>query len=291
MNSRLYQEHYREEWQRRTEIESTYNLPVTVFTVLGGAIFLLARGHRFNSEPVSLAFFGLIAAAALFYVMAVANLVRSMYGYTYERIPTSKQLGDHYDALVRFHVNAGRTERDAHKDFESYVNARYAQATDVNTWNNVSKSEFLHQSNRWLIAAFAAVGLASLPALYHAQAQAEEAQLVQLSGPIIVQEQVSEVATSPEGRSPPPQPPQPAAATVLEPPQSPAIISEPSEVVMSPEEKNPQPPPATEQPSQAPPKPEGPPNIKVREGKQPEKPEGPRNIEVFEPQTPKGRPR
>lgn len=60
---------------------------------------------------------------------------------------------------------------------------------------------------------------------------------------------------------------------------------------MSPEEQKPEPSPAPQSQPVAPQKPEGPPNIKVREGKQPEKPEGPRNIETFEQQSPKGRPK
>jgi hypothetical protein len=259
MNSQLYQEHYQEEWRRRAEIEATYNLPVTVFTVLGGAIYLMIRGQSDDHLSGVLASVSLVGAA-VFYVAALRYLVRSMYGYTYQRIPTARQLGSYYDELVKFHEAAGRTERDAHVDFESYLNDRYAEATEVNSRNNISKSEFLHRGNQWLIGTLSAVILAAIPALYHAHSHTDEPQVVEIGSVVQIEQrggpEVSTKQSSDEGSGSEQQPQQ-------QPPQEPP------------------------QPAEQPQKPVGPPNIEVHEGQQPQKPVGPENIEVREEQRPK----
>src|SRR5262245_42324493 len=119
MNSDVYKGLYEAESSRRTDIESSLSTPVTALTVLGGALYYLSTGVEFINDSATWALVAALAGSLGFYTCSLYYYLRAWHGYEYQRIPTSKKLGAHYQDLLDYYATYGGQPRDAFRDFKA----------------------------------------------------------------------------------------------------------------------------------------------------------------------------
>lgn len=145
---------YEKEWGRRKDVEGGLNVPIGILSLIATATAYLARSFRYEWDVQTLSFVAMLAGVASAFVLAVVYLMRVLHGFTYKAMPTPRELNEHEEQVLAYYKGGDR----AKVAFEDYLKQRYAEATEVNFWNNVSKSEYLYRAHRaivWLLILFA----------------------------------------------------------------------------------------------------------------------------------------
>ncbi len=147
----LYKEHYFFEINRRHQLTSQLSIPIGILTVLGGLSAYIVKNNFMCSDDKKLLFAVLLSISSLFFIITIYYLIRSYYGYTYRFIPSPKDINDYKKQLSDYHKKLGSSEEKVELELEEFLIERYAIAAHENTWNNDSKSVFLHKANTALI--------------------------------------------------------------------------------------------------------------------------------------------
>ena len=147
MNRDIYKEHYQFEWDHRTHLTSSLNIPIAVATVIGSALAVMVRGFSYQADLTTNLFIVLIVLSATSIVVAIFFLFRALHGYEYQRIPIPSVLKNYYDELVQWHESNGSNNLTAEKEFDEYLNQKYAEAVENNSINNKRKSGYLYRTN------------------------------------------------------------------------------------------------------------------------------------------------
>jgi hypothetical protein len=147
----LYKEHYFFEINRRDQLTSQLSIPIGILTILGGLGAYLANTISICSKDMKIVFIAILAISTLFFIITIYYLIRSYYGYTYRYIPTPKEIDDYRKQLKEYHERVGNSEEQVIIEIKEFLTERYAISTHKNTWNNDSKSGFLHKANKALI--------------------------------------------------------------------------------------------------------------------------------------------
>lgn len=158
-----YKEFYEHEWQRREQLQSAANTPISVITLAGGGLLLMAKGFETDKPVLFWVFWILAATAACLVGAATYWVIRSLHGFEYERIPYASDLAA-YDEQVQQHYRRVGLPGLAPAAFEEYLTRRYIEATDANARNNLRRGDFLHSANRFLVYALSATAIAAVPA-------------------------------------------------------------------------------------------------------------------------------
>jgi hypothetical protein len=165
MNRDIYKEHYQFEWDHRTHLTSSLNIPIAVATVIGSALAVMVQSFSYQADLTTNLFIVLIVLSATSIVVAIFFLFRALHGYEYQRIPTPSVLKNYYDGLVQWHESNGSDSLTAKKEFNKYLHQRYAEAVEKNSINNKRKSGYLYRTNLTLAISLLFVGLSSAPFL------------------------------------------------------------------------------------------------------------------------------
>ena len=88
-----------------------------------------------------------------------ALLVRGIY----ERIPWPSQIRAYHDGLVQYYMVSGGGVEEADREFGSFLDQRYIEATDRNSQNNVQRGALLYSANEWVVITLVLMALAALP--------------------------------------------------------------------------------------------------------------------------------
>ena len=148
MDHSTCQELYFHEWQRKEEISAASALPVALLSAFLGADVFLIRGFEYEGGWSTNSFLVLIAVSVVVQLIAAWWIIRSYYGYWYERIPATRVLLKYKSDLIKYYEQTGGTAEEAEKEFESYYVERLAEATDSNRDNNLKAGDALHNATR-----------------------------------------------------------------------------------------------------------------------------------------------
>jgi hypothetical protein len=112
-------------------------------------------------------------------MLTVYMLIRSFYGYVYQRIPFPSQFLAYHEGL-KAHYGALGTPGLADQEFDLYLRGQYVEAGDRNSVHNVNRGEYLHQGNRALILSLCALVGCAVPHVLAVRQSKPEPQQIQL---------------------------------------------------------------------------------------------------------------
>ena len=147
----LFRQLYEDELRFREHLRTATSLPVGLMALLGGALAYLARGVRVQNDFVSWGFLTALAAAVYYFLRTAYFLIRGYHGYTYQRIPSPAQLKRYRDELREYYVSIGEPPERAASEFAEFLDARYCEAAEKNTYANLAKSENLFRATSALV--------------------------------------------------------------------------------------------------------------------------------------------
>lgn len=193
MKLELSKDLFKESWSRRDQLTGSVGTPITVLTGLGGAIALLVANFEGSSSCRTYLFAGAVALAIGGLVAATYFVVRSYHGYVYQEIPNAVDLDQHCTALHEYHRGAGNPPAIADTEFDEYLSARFVEAADVNSRNNVSKAAFLYRASQSLIFAIICTAAATVPWAIGQIGRSPKSQRVTIDTPIRLQSPTGDI--------------------------------------------------------------------------------------------------
>lgn len=167
----LYQEMYKNEFDRRDKLTSQINIPVIVTTVIFGAFTYSIQhiGAVQSTIPMVIAIIAFIVLVASILVSAIF-IILAFYGYEYEYIATPQSIDKYYNQLCEFYKNSANKVQIIEDAFETYLINDYCKCSETNTLNNDKRSTYLHDARTAIIVAIIAstisVGACNLNNVY-----------------------------------------------------------------------------------------------------------------------------
>lgn len=144
MHIELFRKQYDFELEQRNTIASSTNLPILGLTVIGSALSSIIINFQYSQDLPSIAFIILVGLCALLMLRAVYYVVKSLIGYTYEKVPSATSMLNHFNELKLWHENQGNSVEKAKVDFDEYITERLSEAADKNSSNNITRGSFIH---------------------------------------------------------------------------------------------------------------------------------------------------
>jgi ABC-type transport system involved in cytochrome bd biosynthesis fused ATPase/permease subunit len=137
---------YDRELDRKDQLTSAVNFPVTILILLGSALVTMTQGMPFNGGAIMAGFI----VALLFTMMFIAASLYNL-GYAY--------MGEKYEYLAKLDDIADAESELADEEFDEALRESIIEATDANTELNQTRQAFLGYGNRFMLLAvvFAAV--------------------------------------------------------------------------------------------------------------------------------------
>jgi hypothetical protein len=163
LNLSLHKELYFFEWQRKEKLESSANLPVALLTALAGGTLFLFRTFTYSGNLSTVLFLVLAGGGVASLVTGMYFLVRSLYGFWYEQIPSPDKLQAYFEELLQYHASTNGSDESAQRDFDEYLQTRLAEATAVNRSNNTRTAGALHKASGSIVFALIFAGISFLP--------------------------------------------------------------------------------------------------------------------------------
>lgn len=162
MKKELFKELYLYELHRKEELTGRVTVLLTAVTVVGALGGYLLKAHQISRDFWSLTFGVLLMPAVISYCRSIYCLTRLYSGYKYAAMPTPANLQAYYEELTTFYGDNPGAKGDADKAFSTYLDKKYAKATEVNVRNNEIKAAYHAKSLQSLIFALLFVTLAAL---------------------------------------------------------------------------------------------------------------------------------
>jgi hypothetical protein len=159
-----YRVGYEYELAHRENLRGALGTPVTVVSVLGAALGTMFSSLR-DGTPVGfevIVFWILFAVALTLLVKTVYHLARSLHGHTYKAIESPSRLRAHHEALRDWHEKYGDGRLRGDREFDEYLESKYADATEHNQRINDYRSDQLFLGQRWMIFTAIVTGLAAM---------------------------------------------------------------------------------------------------------------------------------
>jgi hypothetical protein len=161
----VLKEIFRWQLQRRQAIDAATAMPITVIVVLIGALTFLAREWaKLETSVGNVLLLSGAATSAIFVLLAIWNVARTLWEYNTADLPQPKALYEHIKGLRQFYTSVGTA--DVEKATEARFRAEsvedYCQAGQVNFETNARRAWYLFQARRAIIVATALLGIAGL---------------------------------------------------------------------------------------------------------------------------------
>lgn len=157
----LAKEHYFFEQQRKQELESAMNLPITVLTILTGAVALLLQEAYLPPRPLTSILVILLAIAIIGIVAGFAFTIKTFWRYYYSEVRFAEQL-NHRESLKAYFTATGKPEV-ADAEFERDLAQRYGEAIGQNARVNQTRALWLYRAKFALSISATAVLLGAIP--------------------------------------------------------------------------------------------------------------------------------
>lgn len=189
MKPELFHEHYKFEWEHRSYLSSSMNVPIAVATILGSAITVMVQKYPYEMSLASGLFVFFIILVVIGVLIGAYFLSRAFIGYKYQRVPTPLKLSEHYEKLLVWSEKKQDGKLIADAAFEKHFLERLGQATEINADNNKAKSGYLYRCNVSLALALVFLALAAVPYIITMTVKQDEIYSVRI---------ISELSTSSE---------------------------------------------------------------------------------------------
>ncbi|MCI5221567.1 MAG: hypothetical protein D3924_02500 [Candidatus Electrothrix sp. AR4] len=150
MERRIYQKQYDFELEQRNHIASSTNTPIVSITVLGGALSSMVMKFPYSHDKYTYLFCFFVGLVVISMLTALVYIFKSFVGYSYQKIPSASKLSSHYSDLLSWHKEDCGDETKslqlAKDDFDKYLDVRLSEAADNNGDNNIKRGNSLHDA-------------------------------------------------------------------------------------------------------------------------------------------------
>lgn len=136
MDSDLYKELYRFEWEQRSHLISAVNIPIVAITALATVLATIAMGYPYASSPNATIFVTCITISIVLLFVALILVLWSLLNVEYKKIPSPILLRQHHKKLTAWYLRHGKTIEDAENDFQDSFNDQLALAAEQNGKRN-----------------------------------------------------------------------------------------------------------------------------------------------------------
>lgn len=174
----FFKELYEAELERREKITSSLVIPIGILSLLGSGIIYLIQKLEFFIDFINTMVLIILIVATIFFCYSVYYLIKSYFGYTYKFLPTPKELEQYWNKLREYYKTQDVDYKTADAEFEQYIENSYVDSTTENTWNNDSKSEYLHKANRAMVWCLVLILACSFPVLVKEKDEIQKVQIV-----------------------------------------------------------------------------------------------------------------
>lgn len=163
MDVELAKELYFKEMEAKTQLDSRLGIYAVLLSAVGGIVAFLIR----TAWPVDslLSLGGLFAsfASVVIYGFALIWVFRATLGYTYERVPYSSTILNHWKSLSTYYWRNPSVVGTASQDFEEFLIEQFSLAATKNASNNMRRSARFYGAGQlllWVIVLAAVSGIA-----------------------------------------------------------------------------------------------------------------------------------
>ncbi len=164
MDSELYKDLYKFEWDQRTHLTSAVNIPIVAITALGTVTVTMAIGYGYTNSVAAWTFSGFLLVSAVALAAALVLVITSLLSSEYQKIPSPIRLRNHFEALCAWHLRNGSTREAAQKEFSEAFNLHLARAAEENGKRNRLRGNYVFLASAALSVALIPMSVAG--ALY-----------------------------------------------------------------------------------------------------------------------------
>ena len=164
MDTSLFKDLYLFELDRKEKLAQGINGLITALTIVGGILAYGLQTYTFSAAEPGAVIVGVFSIAAIgSYAVALYHTLQHFHvGRDYRAIATSSPLWEHYQALLDYFAAESDPKAKADSAFNEYLNAVYAEATDVNAEINYYRGDRQKRAYTFLTYAVAFALLAFL---------------------------------------------------------------------------------------------------------------------------------
>ncbi len=160
----FFKDQYFFEISRKDQLMSYMSMPTLVIITIGGIVGFFLQNYNFMNLNLITVFFIIFLLITIFFLFRTTfYLFRSYLGYKYNYIPYSEELLKYYNELEEYYKDNENESNTALEDFKNVIIEKYAFASNINSKNNDSKSEYLHQAIFSLVFALIFCLFSSIP--------------------------------------------------------------------------------------------------------------------------------
>lgn len=164
MNSELYKDLYKFEWEQRTHLTSSVNIPIVAITALGTVTVTMATGYPYIKSTATYFFSVFLLVSAIALTLALFLVAASLLVAKYQRIPSPMKLRQHFNALCAWHLRNGSSREAAEEEFVDAFNVHLAAAAEENGNRNRLRGNYVFLASVSLSIALLSMAVAG--ALY-----------------------------------------------------------------------------------------------------------------------------
>jgi hypothetical protein len=162
---------YNREEERKVSLDNSLNIPIGILTIIFAILFFLLKEFDFwNTTQLYIYLIIFLVGISFISALIVSLYLFKSYhnifvGYEYKGIPYPSLLLNHEYELINYYESykdhfPGITGEEK---FKEYLINKIVELTDINSFNNDKKSEFLHKAKGYTGISLNALILAFIP--------------------------------------------------------------------------------------------------------------------------------
>ena len=164
---------YKREEDRKNSLETSLNIPIGILTIVFAVHFFLVRDFDFTNSSTfeSGVFLTSIIISVIAALVTTYLLLKSYHNidseYLYKGLPFPSQLFKYEKELIDFYKEnrADFGDVDGKEKFKEYLAEKFTEHVDRDAANNDNKSNYLHQSKRFIFATLLFMVVSFIPYL------------------------------------------------------------------------------------------------------------------------------
>lgn len=160
MHSDLYREMYKFEWEQKTHLVTSVNIPIFGIVTISTVLATIAIGFPYSASCCATIFNTAAVLAFGLVLLALICVFLSLLFVEYKKMPSPVALRNHYKALLEWHLKNGHTEGDAQKDFSDAFDERITKAAEENGRKNRFRGNCIYLAGVFLCCALAPLAVA-----------------------------------------------------------------------------------------------------------------------------------
>lgn len=158
MDTAFVKELYFWEFERRHRLDAAPTFRIGILALLAGVYSFYFDIYEFGVDLGGVFFLSVVSLALVFSLLAVAWIVRSYIGYTYDLLPHAEELAAYHRSLKEYEQVHDLNPGTADQLFDEFLQERLVAAATRNGYNNNSRSELIYGASRFLsVVVFLAV--------------------------------------------------------------------------------------------------------------------------------------